>query len=141
MGSFEYLGYNPLWRKDTAHYRNSRFRLGPHFLPRQRIPYISFSHQQSSPGSYSDGEQLQLRNYFLKGFPTILPASPNADLDWEVAKIWDDELTQRVAQKPSTMKGFAALFDLFWISGQIALFYLVLEQALKRQTKGKLELG
>lgn len=59
-----------------------------------------------------DSEQLALHEAQLHGFPSPLPVSIKDGVDWEAAKVWEDELERAQVQRPRTMEGIDKVADI-----------------------------
>ncbi|KAI8623374.1 hypothetical protein F5Y19DRAFT_468535 [Xylariaceae sp. FL1651] len=51
------------------------------------------------------GEQAALREAKLHGFPSPLPQSTKDEVNWEIAKAWEDELEKLDVNRPVTIEG------------------------------------
>lgn len=101
------------------------------------------------PGPTSDSHERMFRNALLHGFPDPLPASTE-DLDWHVAKIWDDALQEKRIDRPRNIQGIERLSELHWLTTKIAPVRLVnpvlvtrfrsedAKEALKSKVEGEL---
>jgi hypothetical protein len=91
------------------------------------------------PGPYSDASSLSLRKYMLSGFPDPLPASTeDCEVQWEVAKAWDEKMTRSGAAKPSTIPHFEKIADFYWLLDNLCPFVLGSEVMRKRRTEEQL---
>ena len=66
-----------------------------------------------------DSEQLALHEAKLHGFSSPLPVSTKDGVDWEAAKIWEDQFERAQVQRPRTMEGIDKVADIDAIAGEI----------------------
>ncbi|QIW99938.1 hypothetical protein AMS68_005456 [Peltaster fructicola] len=83
-------------------------------------------------------ELIKLHNAMLTGFPGGLHTTPQDDVDWPVAKAWDDALKERKFECPATITNMAVLADIFWLSSQILPFKLRNEVVVGNSTEEQL---
>ncbi|KAI9802397.1 MAG: hypothetical protein M1825_002779 [Sarcosagium campestre] len=87
------------------------------------------------PGPYcNEAEQSTLRSAILQGFPDPLPSSESG-VSWETAAAWDEELARGEAQTPRTIRGIAALSEVYWLSENICPFLLFNSTVLAQRTE------
>ena len=70
----------------------------------------------SVPGPiYTDDQEMAtLRRLILTKFPRELP--PNSErINWEVAKMWDEEIRRKGLHAPGEIEGMAELSGLYWL--------------------------
>lgn len=52
-----------------------------------------------------------LRNAKLHGFPSPLPKSTKNGIDWQTAKLWEEELEKAHVSRPRTIEGIEKVAD------------------------------
>lgn len=77
-------------------------------------------------------DELSLQNAMLHGFPSPLPASD--EVQWAVAKVWDDALRSRKLQRPGSIPNMVQLSDVFWLSSQILPFRLCSDTVVRNSS-------
>ncbi|KAK9427749.1 kinase-like domain-containing protein [Lipomyces doorenjongii] len=90
-------------------------------------------------GPFEEAEMELLRAAQLHGFAKIgeLPSSASGDdspVDWEVAKIWDEELTSAGVKKPSNITGIEELAELYWFCIDVCPPFFEMPRWLARRT-------
>lgn len=88
--------------------------------------------QLAAPRGLSDAAALH--KAMLEGFPDPLPANTE-DINWVVAKEWDDALQKHTTKSPKSLKNMKTIANLFWFSGEIAIFLLVQDHIVKQAEK------
>jgi hypothetical protein len=67
------------------------------------------------PGPYEqDPDRVLLRHALLNGFPSPLPASSRS-VRWDIAEMWDSQLAEVGAKRPSTLEGIEPLSHLYML--------------------------
>lgn len=89
------------------------------------------------PGPYSSPAELSLRAAMLSGFPEPLPipTEENSEVQWEVAKAWDDLLAERGIVRPRTIAGIEKIADIYWLLNNLSPFILSNETLRKNRTE------
>ena len=70
--------------------------------------FRSFSGAGGQFQGWSDIEskdQTALRDAKLHGFPSQSPTATEGDIDWDIARAWEEELERLDAKRPRTMEG------------------------------------
>ena len=75
------------------------------------------------PSARESDETTALHTAMLEGFPDPLPPSSEG-IDWTAARVWDDALREKGAERPRTLTNIARLADLSWLLSQILPFKL-----------------
>lgn len=91
------------------------------------------------PGPLEVGSQLELRNAMLKGFPETLPTDDHSDVEWDVAKAWDEALSRADAAGPRTILNFKDIADIYLFADTLSPFLLDNPGMRARRTAEKLE--
>lgn len=91
------------------------------------------------PGPLEIGSQLELRNAMLKGFPEKLPTEDSSDVEWDVAKAWDEALSRADAAKPRTIPSFEAIANIYSFADKLSPFELDNPVMRQRRTAEKLQ--
>ncbi|KAI1856322.1 uncharacterized protein JN550_013853 [Neoarthrinium moseri] len=91
------------------------------------------------PGPLEDGAQLQLRNAMLNGYSRLSSIEDTSDVEWDVAKAWDDALAQAGAARPQTISNFERIADTYWFTDILSPFELDNPLMRKRRTAEQLK--
>jgi hypothetical protein len=91
------------------------------------------------PGPLEVGSQLELRKAMLNGFPSPLPIEADSDVEWDVAKAWDEALAQAGAAGPRTIPGFERIADTYWFADTLSPYELDNPVMRQRRTAEQLE--
>jgi len=94
-------------------------------------------------------EDLALRAAILNGFPEVLPTTlPNEEavykfgserhVQWDVAKLWDDELAYAGVWRPRTLAAADKISRLYWFSQEVCQFYVLRSRWLSSPTEAQL---
>lgn len=101
-------------------------------------------------GVYGEApEDLALRDAILYGFPDILPTTlPNDEavykfgserhVQWDIAKIWDEELEHAGVLRPRTLPAADRISRLYWFLQEVCQFYFLRSRWLSSQTETQL---
>ncbi|MCJ1311942.1 hypothetical protein MMC25_005616 [Agyrium rufum] len=90
-------------------------------------------------GPYSKNPvKTSLRKAYLDGFPDLLPEDASKT-PWITAKIWEEVLASKGAQRPSTINGFAELSSLHWFGVDLCPFVLSEPTCIARRTEEQLK--
>ncbi|KAK9320838.1 kinase-like domain-containing protein [Lipomyces orientalis] len=93
-------------------------------------------------GPFENPEQESLRLAQLNGFSGVgetPPALGDSAIDWEVAKMWEEEMASAGVQRPSDIKGIEELAALYWFLMDICPPYFEMQRWLARRTPEQLE--
>jgi len=90
------------------------------------------------PGPFESGSEADLRNAMLTGFQNTPKVMDGSEVQWDVAKAWDDELARAGAARPSTISHFEEIADIYWLLDQISPFELDNPMMRKRMTAEQL---
>lgn len=91
------------------------------------------------PGPLEFGSQLELRNAMLKRFPETLPTDNSSDIDWDLAKAWDEALSRADAEGPRTILSFEEIADIHSFVNTLSPFELDDPVMRERRTAEKLQ--
>ena len=83
-------------------------------------------------------EEAMLSRVKLHGFPSTLPKQSEAEIDWRVAKAWEDELEKLNAKRPRNIDGIEKVAIVDTILGYILPFRLV-NQDVKQSEETKMK--
>ncbi|KAF2763253.1 hypothetical protein EJ05DRAFT_506868 [Pseudovirgaria hyperparasitica] len=81
------------------------------------------------------GEQAALTEARLHGFPSPLPQSTENGVDWEAARVLDEELEKLDVRRPKTIKGIEKVADVDTILRTIVPWRLSNPDILQRQSE------
>jgi hypothetical protein len=82
----------------------------------------------------NSSEQTALRDAKLHGFPSVLPENTD-DVQWDVAKGWEDELERLEVQRPRTIKGIEKVADVDAVLRSILPFRVTNSDVLRLQSE------
>lgn len=83
---------------------------------------------------------LDLREAVLAGFPNPIPVvADRSEVQWDLAKAWDQELVRAGAARPHTIPRFEEIADVYWLQDKIMPFELDSPIMRKRKTAEKLK--
>lgn len=103
------------------------------------------------PGPHTTDDGLAvLRTSLLHGFPTPLPESPppqtgpvrfgaKKNIQWHIAKAWDDELEKVGALRPATIPSSPEISALHWFCQDICPFYFLQKMWIDTRAPGEVE--
>lgn len=91
------------------------------------------------PGLYETGPLLELRDAMLAGFSKFTPVENCSEVQWDVAKAWDQELARAGAARPHTIRGFEEIADIYWLQDKISPFVLDNPSMRERKTAEQLK--
>jgi len=91
------------------------------------------------PGPYEqDPDRVSLRHALLHGFPSPLPASSRS-VRWDIAEMWDSQLAEVGAKRPSTLRGIEPLSRLYMLLDMICPDMLCNEVIVKQRSRETME--
>ena len=91
------------------------------------------------PGPYEqDPDRVLLRHALLHGFPSPLPASSQS-VRWDIAEMWDSQLAEVGAKRPSTLEGIETLSRLYMLLDMICPDMLCNEVIIKQRSRETME--
>lgn len=76
------------------------------------------------PGPYESASNLNLRNAMLTGFSKSVLNADCSEVQWDVAKAWDEELARAGAARPHTISHFEQIADIYWLHDKVCPFEL-----------------
>ncbi|KID65406.1 uncharacterized protein G6M90_00g052630 [Metarhizium brunneum] len=76
------------------------------------------------PGPYESPSNLNLRNAMLRGFSKSCLNADCSEVQWDVAKAWDEELARAGAARPHTISHFEQIADIYWLQDKVSPFEL-----------------
>lgn len=92
------------------------------------------------PGPFESAPMLDLREAVLAGFPNPIPVvADRSEVQWDLAKAWDQELVRAGAARPHTIPRFEEIADVYWLQDKIMPFELDSPIMRKRKTAEKLK--
>ncbi|TWU72494.1 hypothetical protein ED733_001605 [Metarhizium rileyi] len=90
--------------------------------------FMSFSFANLSggklPGPYESVSKLKLRNAMLTGFSESVLNADCSEVQWDVAKTWDEELARAGTARPRTISHFHEIADIYWLQDRLSPFEL-----------------
>lgn len=91
------------------------------------------------PGPYEqDPDRVSLRHALLHGFPSPLP-TPSRNVRWDIAEMWDSQLAEIGADRPSTLGGIETLSRLYSFLDMIRPDMLCNEVIMKQRSRETME--
>ncbi|KAK0122261.1 hypothetical protein ONS95_010511 [Cadophora gregata] len=91
------------------------------------------------PGPYEqDPDRVSLRHALLHGFPSPLPISSRS-VRWDIAEMWDSQLADVDAERPSTLEGIEPLSRLYTLLDMICPDMLSNEVIIKQRSRKTME--
>lgn len=91
------------------------------------------------PGPLEVESQLELRKAMLCGYPSPLLIQAHSDVEWDVAKAWDETLAQAGAARPQTIPGFERIADTYWFIDILSPYELDNPVMRQRRTEEQLK--
>ena len=103
--------------------------------------YFSFGNVSGGqlPGPLEDGSERELRNAMLTGFPQASLPEDSSEVQWDIAKAWDEALARAGAARPRTISNFKEIADVYWLADKVSPFELDSPVLRKRKTAEQLK--
>lgn len=85
------------------------------------------------PSHMEEGDEGTIHDFLITGKETS--TSPeSSEIDWEVAKMWNDELKAAGVLRPSDIEGIGGLAGLYWFIQDICPPYFLMPRWIAKKT-------